>query len=143
MKVPCTNLHVSAYVCQMDIQEERHSCSQNQFRCLSGACILKSLLCDGNYDCPDESDEEEHCIKECFKMTDGSDYRGTQDTAADGTRCLPWTSPFKGTDSIYPADFIGKGIGDHNYCRNPNGKCRTWCYSSDFYDIKECEVEQC
>ncbi|XP_033110166.1 scavenger receptor cysteine-rich domain superfamily protein-like [Anneissia japonica] len=142
-KVACNSLHVNAYVCQMNIQEQSHSCSNNQFKCLSGTCILKSLVCDGNYDCPDKSDEEEQCIQECFKMEDGSDYRGTHNATEDGTICLPWTSPFKGTDSIYPADFIGKGIGDHNYCRNPDGESRPWCYSSDFYEVIDYKIPRC
>ncbi|XP_071944172.1 scavenger receptor cysteine-rich domain superfamily protein-like [Antedon mediterranea] len=125
-------------------EEVNHTCSINQFTCTSGACILKSLVCDGNFDCPDNSDEiGENCIQECFKVSDGSDYRGTQDTTENGRYCLSWTSTIKGRDAIYPVDYTNKGIGDHNFCRNPNGRCRPWCYSGNFYEMNDCAVPSC
>ncbi|XP_071944557.1 uncharacterized protein [Antedon mediterranea] len=139
--IQCNDVY--AYVCKMDIEDQSQTCSNNQFRCLSGACILKSLQCDGNFDCPDKSDEDEQCIQECSDSLDGHDYRGTKNNTTNGIRCIKWTSNFKGTDAIYPVDYIGKGIGDHNFCRNPNGRQQPWCYTEDFYEVEDCEIPLC
>lgn len=37
-------------------------CDEKQFKCLSGECIPRRLVCDGEKDCKDDSDE---MIPEC------------------------------------------------------------------------------
>ena len=41
------------------------ACGLNQVRCDNGLCVDKHLVCDGNDDCGDRSDEESNC-SECF-----------------------------------------------------------------------------
>ena len=82
---------------------------------------------------------------ECFMMTDGADYRGSVAKTKTGRTCLPWSQQTKAaggsgfwTGSRGAAD---KGVGDHNYCRNPDGEPGAWCYttsSSTRYEY--CEV---
>lgn len=32
-------------------------CADTEFKCFNGACVASDLVCDGNYDCSDSSDE--------------------------------------------------------------------------------------
>lgn len=45
---------VFLYVCAEDIVK---TCSPSQFACTNGNCVSQSMVCDGNNDCGDNSDE--------------------------------------------------------------------------------------
>ncbi|MEQ2168195.1 hypothetical protein GOODEAATRI_011773 [Goodea atripinnis] len=53
---------------------------------------------------------------------DGS-YRGAIDVTESGNRCMNWTE-VAGFKERYPS----RGIGEHNHCRNPDGRIRPWCF---------------
>uniref|UniRef100_A0AAY5KHL2 trypsin n=1 Tax=Esox lucius TaxID=8010 RepID=A0AAY5KHL2_ESOLU len=85
---------------------------------------------------------------DCYNVEDeGESYRGNVSETDDGDECLFWNSHFilqKGTDPFN--DFEDDdGLGPHNYCRNPDGDKKPWCFIRmgqkllwDFCDIRKC-----
>ncbi|XP_056619762.1 plasminogen-like [Triplophysa dalaica] len=74
----------------------------------------------------------------------GDDYRGNISITESGHTCQRWDSdPLnKYTASTYPEKNLEK-----NYCRNPDGELRPWCYSTnpskrwEFCSIPRCRTE--
>lgn len=67
-----------------------------------------------------------------------SNYRGTINSTISGQPCQSWPSE---THVDYPIS----GLGNHNYCRNPNNQPGgAWCYTTNV-DIpwEYCEVPDC
>jgi len=81
---------------------------------------------------------------EAMTNADGSDYRGCQSVTTSGKRCAAWT------DKLPPPalDALGNevlndeghtssqhrqviGLGEHNFCRNPDGRAQLYCYTND------------
>jgi len=62
---------------------------------------------------------------------DGSNYRGCQQLTKSGRHCQMWTlqRPHKHTRT--PSKYRRSGLADHNFCRNPDGEKRIWCYTQD------------
>jgi len=74
---------------------------------------------------------------DCYKGN-GEDYVGLVNMGESGRNCMNWIEQgkYKGTT---------KGIGGHNYCRNPEGsKKRPWCFTIDPQKKWEyCQVPEC
>ncbi|KAI1887207.1 hypothetical protein AGOR_G00203770 [Albula goreensis] len=67
--------------------------------------------------------------EDCYEG-DGSSYEGFVSETYDGDECLHWNSHLileKAADSFteYQED---EKLGPHNYCRNPDGDVRPWCF---------------
>ena len=61
-----------------------------------------------------------------MKSTDphGLLYEGFQNTTESGLDCQKWSSPVPHVSNV--AKFFAE---DHNYCRNPDGEDKPWCYT--------------
>ena len=69
---------------------------------------------------------------ECFTDRIGRDYRGTVSQTRSGKSCQKWTANSPHSHSRTPQNYENAGLGDHNYCRNPdNTGDGTWCYTTD------------
>ncbi|XP_066477721.1 urokinase-type plasminogen activator [Tiliqua scincoides] len=75
----------------------------------------------------------DHCeidnVSQCY-TGNGKDYRGTMSLKNGNERCLDWNSPML-QGRLYNNDLhnaLDLGLGEHNYCRNPNGQSKPWCY---------------
>lgn len=67
---------------------------------------------------------------ECYTDMNGSDYRGFVSHTRHGGNCVKWISE-DFTHDFTPANYPNKGLGDHNYCRNPDGQRKPWCITDD------------
>ncbi|XP_076007033.1 phosphoinositide-3-kinase-interacting protein 1 [Genypterus blacodes] len=64
--------------------------------------------------------------EECVR-SNGAEYRGKQQSSSSGLTCLMWTNTTRDYDVKSQTD-SQTGVGDHNYCRNPDSAERPWCY---------------
>ncbi|XP_018524747.1 phosphoinositide-3-kinase-interacting protein 1 [Lates calcarifer] len=64
--------------------------------------------------------------KDCIR-SNGVEYRGEQGSSSSGLTCLNWTNTSRDYDFKMQPD-SQTGVGDHNYCRNPDSSERPWCY---------------
>lgn len=74
---------------------------------------------------------------ECFTDPLAGDYRGTVSSTRSGLPCQKWTekSPH---DHSYT---LVRGLGDHNYCRNPDDDAvGAWCYTMTEIRWEACDV---
>jgi len=60
-----------------------------------------------------------------------SGYRGCQTVTRSGRTCQKWNSQSPHEHSRTPGKYPKSGLGDHNYCRNPDGEDTIWCYTTD------------
>merc|ERR1711978_316205 len=73
------------------------------------------------------------------RSTSGRDYTGEANTTVDGIPCQRWSD-------TEPHDHDFTHVGDHNFCRNPNGasQSQVWCYTTDLEHQKQnCSVPFC
>jgi len=82
----------------------------------------------------------------CFETSDkGKGYRGLQSSTSSGRACQNWVTQKPHTIDITPS--TANGLGNHNYCRNPNqSEDKPWCYTMDSsadHAKETCEVPEC
>ncbi|XP_051897211.1 tissue-type plasminogen activator [Pristis pectinata] len=90
---------------------------------------------------------------ECYTKN-GAEYRGTSSYSRTGRTCLRWDSEAvrHSTQNAWVPNAHLLGLGSHNYCRNPSGDLKPWCYVKgrrtvmmEFCNVKHCSpsVENC
>lgn len=101
----------------------------------------------GNYKCCQKISMLFFLLLECF-TANGADYRGTQSWTAlqGGKPCLFWNETFQHPYNTMKYPNGEGGLGEHNYCRNPDGDVSPWCYVAEHEDgvyWKYCEIPAC
>ncbi|KAB5574748.1 hypothetical protein PHYPO_G00212610 [Pangasianodon hypophthalmus] len=82
---------------------------------------------------------------ECM-MCNGESYRGPMDHTESGRECQRWDLDEPHKHLFHPKRYPDKGLKD-NYCRNPDGRQRPWCFTTDpdtpweYCDVKQCESD--
>ncbi|XP_070621339.1 tissue-type plasminogen activator [Erythrolamprus reginae] len=82
----------------------------------------------------------------CYQDT-GDTYRGTWSTTESGAECVNWKTKalrFKQFKADRP-DALQLGLGDHNYCRNPDKNSKPWCHvlKKNMYVWEYCSITSC
>ena len=89
-----------------------------------------------------------------YKCWDGlqKDYRGPLQVTKSGKLCQKWSSQFPQKHSRTPKNYPEAGLGDHNYCRNPDGDSGgAWCYTTveddpafrwEYCDVPSCDINK-
>ncbi|XP_074143458.1 tissue-type plasminogen activator [Sminthopsis crassicaudata] len=77
----------------------------------------------------------------------GLTYRGTWSTSESGAECVNWNMSvlyFKQYNGRRP-DALKLGLGNHNYCRNPDKDSKPWCYifKNGYYIWEHCSIQSC
>ncbi|XP_023370408.1 apolipoprotein(a)-like [Otolemur garnettii] len=80
--------------------------------------------------------------QDCYEG-DGHGYQGTASTTVTGRKCQSWLSMTPHQHSRTPANYPNGGLV-RNYCRNPDGAGRPWCYTTDpSVRWEYCNLTQC
>jgi len=80
----------------------------------------------------DDNATKRFCGNACADTTQQKEYRGTKATTTGGKTCQKWTSQSPQKHGATPDKYPKSGLGDHNYCRNPDGEPGgAWCYTID------------
>ncbi|KAM6992248.1 plasminogen [Tautogolabrus adspersus] len=85
------------------------------------------------------------CTEDCI-LCSGEDYRGKAATTENGYACQRWDSQKPHNHGYNPSALPEKYL-EENYCRNPDGDPRPWCFTTspskrwDFCSIPRCTSE--
>ncbi|XP_056138083.1 hepatocyte growth factor [Lampris incognitus] len=79
---------------------------------------------------------------ECMTCN-GENYRGPMDHTESGKECQRWDLEDPHRHLYHPTRYPDKGLDD-NYCRNPDGRHRPWCFTTDPHAPWEyCNIKVC
>ncbi|KAK2896631.1 hypothetical protein QQF64_005850 [Cirrhinus molitorella] len=113
--------------------------------------------CQNNGKCVDDDDDFD-CVcpdgysgqycqvdpTDCYEG-DGQSYRGKVSETEDGDECLDWNSEFVLDKQSFPSVASSEGLGPHNFCRNPDGDKKPWCFIKknkrlrwDYCNVRKC-----
>ena len=89
--------------------------------------------------CSQPRDGQEYRLNKCqHKSTSGREYVGEANITVDRIPCQRWSD-------TEPHDHSFTHVGDHNFCRNPDGDANgVWCLTTDpKYMAQYCSVPFC
>ncbi|OHU85143.1 MULTISPECIES: hypothetical protein [Pseudoalteromonas] len=73
-------------------------------------------------------------VTETYLDIHGMDYRGNINRTINGHTCQYWDAQYPQVHSYSPQTTPGKGLGFHNYCRNPDSNVtnsnKPWCFTT-------------
>ncbi|XP_063051507.1 tissue-type plasminogen activator isoform X1 [Engraulis encrasicolus] len=102
-------------------------------RCYNGGTCKEAVYSNDHLcQCPPgfagsqcEINTSEKCI-----MGAGNGYRGSWSISRSGAECINWNSTALRSKkyTAWRAEAHSLGLGNHNYCRNPDGDSKPWCY---------------
>uniref|UniRef100_A0A8C8GR58 Plasmin n=1 Tax=Oncorhynchus tshawytscha TaxID=74940 RepID=A0A8C8GR58_ONCTS len=84
----------------------------------------------------------QNCSEECMHCS-GKNYRGKISTTENGYTCQHWNAQKPHNHGYIPSALLEKYL-EENYCRNPDGDPRPWCFTTspskrwDFCSIPRC-----
>ncbi|KAL0979265.1 hypothetical protein UPYG_G00182950 [Umbra pygmaea] len=93
-----------------------------------------------------EINTREKCV-----VGQGKAYRGTWSVSHTGTECINWNSTaLRGKRfTAKKPDASSLGLGNHNFCRNPDNDSKPWCYvykrtqiAWEFCKLPSCPADQ-
>ncbi|XP_019383042.1 PREDICTED: plasminogen isoform X2 [Gavialis gangeticus] len=82
------------------------------------------------------------CEEECMHCS-GENYQGNISRTESGLECQPWDAQKPHSHGYIPANLPDKDL-KMNYCRNPDGEPRPWCFTIDPTKRWEfCNIPRC
>uniref|UniRef100_A0A8B7TQ04 LOW QUALITY PROTEIN: plasminogen-like n=1 Tax=Castor canadensis TaxID=51338 RepID=A0A8B7TQ04_CASCN len=82
------------------------------------------------------------CEDECMHCS-GENYQGKISKTMSGLECQAWDSQSPHAHGYIPSKFPNKNL-KMNYCRNPDGEPRPWCFTTDPNRRWElCDIPRC
>ncbi|XP_070570703.1 low-density lipoprotein receptor-related protein 2-like [Ptychodera flava] len=107
-------------------------CHDDEHTCSNEMCIPMEKVCDGENDCYDWT-EEWNCEYrgECYMLANAYDYRGFVNKTVSGRDCQNWMEGYPHEHDRNPQAYPGAGLGNHNFCRNPDNEAGIWCFTTD------------
>ncbi|NXK53527.1 HABP2 protein, partial [Chauna torquata] len=113
-----------------------------------GICIRHRIRSKFTCKCP-EPFRGRFCeigLDDCYEG-DSFGYRGKVNQAENGKTCLHWNSHMLLDLPVnaFMEDADSYGIGEHNFCRNPDGDQKPWCYIRKNHEVEWdfCDVSPC
>ncbi|XP_051511661.1 plasminogen isoform X1 [Myxocyprinus asiaticus] len=84
----------------------------------------------------------QNCTEECIQCS-GENYRGKLSTTESGLTCQRWDSQKPHNHGYNPSALPEKYL-EENYCRNPDGEPRPWCFTTSSEKRWEyCPIPRC
>ncbi|CAG0901807.1 unnamed protein product [Darwinula stevensoni] len=130
-------------------------CHAFNYRESDGSCQLvlngMSNLTEANGYGAYVQSKQQHTYPECRLTVKGREYIGKMKNSESGKECLRWDiQPYGKPEDFsnevsYAGHFPNLDVwSQKNYCRNPSGKKRPWCFISDpEIQWEYCEIPMC